>query len=220
MQSAQNNNSNGAGKINILGVKVAHISRSQALDKIQEFLADNERQYQIVTPNPEIILLGTQHDEEFWYILNHADLALPDGVALKIAGWFYGKNIERITGADLTLDILKLAQAEKRKVAVFSWNRGLSGAEEIKSAIMKKFPGIAVYVQAIERPLAEKAGGGAVESNTIPLTLPARVSQWQAGPFIKGVNQFAPEIVFCALGAPDQEKFIYYNLAKIPSAKL
>ncbi len=179
-------------KINILGVNITNINKCEVLDKIREFLL-GRKQHIMVTPNPEIILHATRHHEELWYILNHADLALADGIALKLAGWFFRKNIRRITGADITLDILKLAEENKYRVAVFSWKRGLSGAEEIKLAVAEKFPELEFYVEAIER---------------------------EASVDVYKINQFKPDIVFCTLGAPYQEKFIYYNLAKIPTARL
>ena len=136
--------SNGVNKINILGVNISDISQGQILDKIQEFL-HGQKQHFIVTPNPEIILQATGHDEELHYILNHADIALADGIAVKFAGWFYGKSIKRITGADLTYNILKLAEEKRYKAAIFSWSGGLSGSAEIKSAVMKKFPKLGLY---------------------------------------------------------------------------
>ena len=204
-------------KINILGVNITDITKAQVLNKIREFLT-GRKQYSIVTPNPEIILGATTEDEEAYYILNHADISLADGIALKFAGWFYGKNIERITGADLTLEILKLAQAEKKKVAIFNWSRGLSTAAEIKQALADKFPGLDVFVQDIERETV-------VDFTAVQLRDNSSVSSKEQiksppPPLLKGVNDFAPDIIFCALGFPYQEKFIYYNLAKIPSARL
>jgi len=221
MQSLKNNISNRLDKINLLGVNITRASQAEVRARIQEFL-DGRRQHVIVTPNPEIILQAIDRDEELWYILNHADLALADGVALKFAAWFYGKNIKRITGADLTVDILKSAQARKYKVAVFNRQRGLSGAEEIKSALNKKFPELKVYVQAVEQPPQTErqhsdemlsVAPGVTSSMTVLARSDGRLD-------FRDVNQFAPDIVFCALGSPGQEKFIYYNLPKIPSARL
>ncbi|MDO8668129.1 MAG: WecB/TagA/CpsF family glycosyltransferase [bacterium] len=179
-------------KINILGVNVTNIAPDEALYKIKQYLYD-WKQHTVVTPNPEIILEATEKDEELHYILNHADLALADGVALKFASWLYGKNIERTAGADLVINILELARAEKKKVAIFNWQDGLSSGAEIKQALADKFPGLEIFVQDIER------------SGVYDFT---------------EANHFAPEIIFCALGFPYQEKFIYYNLAKIPTARI
>lgn len=179
-------------KINILGVNVTDITKAEALNKIQEYLI-GQKQHFIVTPNPEIILEATRKDEELHYILNHADIALADGIALKLAAWFYGKNIERITGADLAVEILKLAEAQKRKVVIFNWRDGLSSGAEIKQALANKFPGLDFFVQDIDR---------------------------QGPDDFTAVNKFSPSLIFCSLGAPYQEKFIYHSLPKLPSVKL
>ena len=179
-------------KVNILGVNISKITRDEVISKVQGFLND-WRQHFIVTPNPEIILQATEKDEELWYILNHADMALADGVAIKFTARFYGQKIKRITGADMTVEILKLAERENKNVVIFNWSRGLSTGLEIKTALSEKFPGLDFLVQDIER----------------------------SEPYdFLDANKFAPDIIFCSLGSPYQEKFIYHNLAKMPSVKL
>jgi N-acetylglucosaminyldiphosphoundecaprenol N-acetyl-beta-D-mannosaminyltransferase len=96
--------------ISILGIRISNLDREKSLSQVREFLADG-RQHFIVTPNPEI-LLAADRDEELFYILNSADLSLGDGFGLKIAAWFSGKNLRRITGADFTADLLALAAAK------------------------------------------------------------------------------------------------------------
>ena len=81
--------------LNILGVNISTLNKKQVLGKIQSFLKDGKSHY-IVTPNPEIILQAGKN-EELFYILNKASMSLPDGIGLKFASWFMGKNIQRIT---------------------------------------------------------------------------------------------------------------------------
>lgn len=178
--------------VNILGVKVNTFTKKQVLAKIQEFLT-NKRQYYLVTPNPEIILRATSHDEELFYILNRADLALADGFGLKMAAWLMGINLPRITGADLVKDILRLAEKEGRRAAIFNRRGGLSKEGEIKSALAKKFPQLEILVEDVgcEPPYD-----------------------------FSRVIKFSPQIIFSALGAPYQEKFIFHNLAELPSVKI
>jgi N-acetylglucosaminyldiphosphoundecaprenol N-acetyl-beta-D-mannosaminyltransferase len=180
--------------INILGINISTLSKKEVLKKIKQFLTDGGR-HQIVTPNPEFILKARQ-DEEFFYILNNADLAVPDGVGLKFAAWLLGKNIKRITGADLVKDILKIAQEKKLKVAVLNWGRGLSNREEIKSAVKKNYPKLQFSVKDIDR------------------NFQFSIYNFQL------ITHFRPDILFCTFGAPYQEKFIYHNLKNLPSVKL
>jgi N-acetylglucosaminyldiphosphoundecaprenol N-acetyl-beta-D-mannosaminyltransferase len=179
-------------KINILGVNISLISKTKVLEQIGQYLA-GEKQYQIVTPNPEIILTAIGSDEELFYILNKADIAIADGIGLKIASWLTGENIERITGADLAVEILRLAESQHKKVAVFNWRGGLSDSVDIKAALLKKFPDLKLYIEDVEREAAFK---------------------------LDEVKRFSPDIIFCNLGAPYQEKFIFHNLVKLPSAKI
>jgi len=181
--------------INILGVNINILTKKQALVKTQEFLTDG-RQHFIVTPNPEIILAAIEHDSDFLNILNKADLALSDGVGLKVAAWLIGVNLQRITGADLVKDLLELAEAQSRRVVVFNWQNGLSGESDIRQVLGSKYPELQALVVDIER------------GTVMPEEKLARV------------KKFEPDIIFCTLGAPYQEKFIFHNLPNLPTVKI
>ncbi|MFA5360332.1 MAG: WecB/TagA/CpsF family glycosyltransferase [Patescibacteria group bacterium] len=181
--------------VNILGININTFTKKQALAKIQEFLIDGKQHF-VVTPNPEIILEATDPDEEFFYLLNKADLSLPDGVGLKMAGWFIGVNLSRITGADFIKDILKMAEVENRRVAILNWQSGLSSVEDIKKVLANKYKNLQILVIDIERQAI----------------LPEEK--------LLQIKEFKPEIIFCTLGVPYQEKLIFHNLAKMPSVKI
>lgn len=185
--------------INILGVNISTLKKKEILEKIEEFFYDG-RQRQIVTPNPEF-LLEARKDEEFFYILNSADLAVPDGIGLKFAAWLMGKNLFRTAGADLVKDILEIARKENKKVAILNWDKGLSGADDIKKAISKNYSSLKFIVDNISRE-----GINSVE------TLRLKVGA--------SLQEFNPDILFCALGAPWQEKLIFHNLKKWTSVKI
>jgi len=178
--------------INILGVRITNLNGEKILAKAKEFLADGQQHF-IVTPNPEILLAAAK-DEELLYILNQADLALGDGIGLKIAGWFYGRNLKRVTGADFSAELLALAAQEKIKVGILIWKNGLSKKLDVEAALRAKYPQLNFFVSAIGRE-AETA-------------------------LSEEFLSFAPKIILVGLGYPYQEKFIYHNLRNIPSAKI
>ena len=66
--------------MNIFGVRVDEVDLEEVVERI---LAAKKHPYFIVTPNPEQIVQA-QEDEEFRKILNSADLAIPDGMGLKL----------------------------------------------------------------------------------------------------------------------------------------
>ena len=114
----------------ILGVKVNKITSKEVLDKVEDFLVSDKQNY-IVTLNSEIILKA-QKDEEYFHILNNADLSILDGSGPKFAGLITGNNIKRIPGANLTEKILRIAENKKLKIAVLNWSRGLSQKEDFE----------------------------------------------------------------------------------------
>lgn len=189
---------NNIEKVNILGIDVAKIKRIDFLNIITEFLQKNDKQRYIVTPNPEIIL-EAEKDEEFFYILEKADLGLADGTGLFFAALIQGQLLSRIQGSDATIDILKIAEANNYKVVITKAEIALSSTEEIDNALQKRFPKLKLLVVEIDH------------KNQHPIPSAAQ---------LKIINDFGPHIIFATFGAPHQEKFIYHNLKKIPSARL
>jgi len=181
--------------INILGINIDNISKQNLLSQIEKDLEKNDFKF-LTTLNPEIILRA-QKDEEYFYILNKVDYSIPDGIGLKFAGVALGKNIKRITGADLSSDILKIAQKKSKKILIVNWQKGLSSKKDIEKMLSTKFSGLKYMVIDVSREKKE----------------------WQKI-INKKINNFAPDILFCLFGAPWQEKFIYHNARKINSVKL
>lgn len=179
---------------NVLGINLSEFSQKEVMEKIAGFLIDGQQHY-LVTPNPEIIL-AAEKDEEFFYVLNQSDLSLADGVGLLIAARLFGKKIPRVTGSDLTVELLKLAATKKIKVMILNWEKGLSTKEDITSTLNHKFPGLIFSVIDLNR-----------EVNLTPEKIAL-------------INDFSPQILFNTLGFPYQEKLIYYNLKKLPTVSL
>lgn len=173
----------------ILGVKIDNLSKKEILEKIESFLV-NDSWHQIATINPEFILRA-QKKEEFRNILNRCDLNVADGIGIRFAFWRFGKFLQcRMAGADLMLEILRLADEKKLGVFLVASNRGLSSYEKTHAAILKKFPNL-------------KIGGINLDKNTTKYQLPDTKYQ----------------ILFCNFGAPEQEKFLY-SLKNAKNAKI
>jgi len=180
--------------VKILGINFSEFSQAEVLKQIADFLHGNSQHY-IVTPNPEIVL-ASHKDEELFYILNRADLSLADGFGLVIAARLFGSHLPRVTGADITVDLLKMAANDKTKVMILNWENGLSQPTDISTALTQKFPGLIFSVINTSR------------------------DKFLAEATISAINQFAPALLFNTLGAPYQEKLMYHNLNKLPSVKV
>jgi N-acetylglucosaminyldiphosphoundecaprenol N-acetyl-beta-D-mannosaminyltransferase len=179
--------------MNIFGIKISNISKPDFFKKIDGFLGDGKQHF-VTTVNPEM-LMRAGRDEEYFFILNQAELSLPDGIGLKFAAWTMGVNLKRITGADLVPDILKMAEEKKLKVAVVNWAGGLSKAQDIELVLKKEFSKLDFKIIDIE--------------NRGETKFP-----------IENLVSYAPDILFVTFGVPYQEKFIFHNLPQIPSVKL
>jgi N-acetylglucosaminyldiphosphoundecaprenol N-acetyl-beta-D-mannosaminyltransferase len=121
--------------MNILGIKVDDISKNEALELVEGWFSKGGKRY-ITTPNPEMIVQA-QNDSQFKEILNKADLAIPDGVGLKLAGI---KN--RLTGVDLMLDLIKLSNKKGFAVGFLGGRNGV--AVKAKDRLLKSYPNLKV----------------------------------------------------------------------------
>lgn len=180
--------------VNILGVYINQGEKKDFWGNIVSYL-DDPGQHQIITVNPEYIL-AKNYDEELFHILNNAELKIPDGFGLIVAGWLMGARLHRYTGADLIPDILELAQKTRKKVLVLNWKRGLSSCQEIKESAKKRFADLEIEALEIGRV------------NFLDQAI------------IKKINSYAPSIIFAALGSPWQDKIIFHDLKLLPTVKI
>lgn len=170
------------GKVIILGVFVDDLSEKQVFKKVDWFLNNNEFNL-IFTPNPEICLKA-EKDDNYRKLLNKSDLNIPDGVGLKLGAQILNQELDnRLTGVDLTKKILdKCNKKGECKVFIINKKDPLSSLDLIKKIFEKQYPNI-----RIQGVLADEK-----EVNKIIVQL----------------DEFKPDIVLAANGAPIQEKIL------------
>ena len=123
----------------ILGVRIDNFNKKELFEKIEGFFLE-EKFHQIATINPEFIL-EAQKNLEFKNILNNCTLNVADGFGIKLAFWRFSRHLKaRVAGADLMLEILRMADEKKFSVFLAINKDGLSTFEEIKNAILKIYP--------------------------------------------------------------------------------
>lgn len=179
-------------RISILGVPVDIISRADLKRRLLDILT-YRRGRQIVTPNPEF-LLQAQNNSEFLSVLRDASLSVPDGIGLKFAAWLKGVNIRRFTGASIVTGLLGYAEIKRFRVAILNWKQGLSSDEDIKAALYKQYPKLFFMVDSLEKN--------------------------QENYNVGVLKNFRPDILFVALGAPEQDIFIAHKLKELRSVRL
>ncbi|MCQ1531460.1 WecB/TagA/CpsF family glycosyltransferase [Lutispora saccharofermentans] len=171
--------------VEIVGINIDKVTFEEAEDRLLDFLRQDETKM-IFTPNSEF-LVDAVKDRDFSEILNDGDLVIPDGIGLVIASKFYGMPLkEKVAGCELMTKLIEIAYSEKKSIYFLGGKEGV--AEEASQRLNDKYPGIKIagfhngYFDEEE------------EKN-----------------IIDDIIQKRPDIIFVALGAPKQEKWIYNN---------
>ena len=208
-------------EVDILGVKISKVDYATATEEIERFLVDGKRHY-VVTPNPEFIVLA-QTDEEFRQILNQADLAIPDGVGLRVG--------TRVTGTGLMIKLCGLAARKGYSVFLLGGRGGV--AKEAAKRLKERFANLNIvgtcegdpgeeFDEEIRRKL--EAGNSKLErkleagswkrASRRPVSSIKPPASSQASSLKLQASSI--DFLFVAYGAPKQEKWIAKNLDKIP----
>ncbi len=163
----------------ILGVEIDNLSRADILIRVEKFLIE-PKFHQIATVNPEF-LVEADRNPEFQKVLNDCDLRVADGFGISLVAFLRGVKWKcRFPGVDLMEEILRMANELHLSVYLAIRASGLSSYEEVRSAILKRFPHI-------------KIGG-------------AHISEYKVSGMKYEVSDAA--IVLCNFGAPYQELFL------------
>lgn len=169
--------------VRILGVEFYPITFQGALNALDWMITrDDNCTRLVVTANP-IMVMAAQRDQAFMEILENAHLIVPDGVGILWAARKQGVELpERVTGVDLAYALLR-----KQPSPRFFLLGGKPGvAQQAAENVTHSIPGVSICgtYHGYFRPEEEE----------------------------KVVEQIAaarPDVIFCAMGSPKQEKFIW-----------
>ena len=167
----------------ILGVPVVPFTMNEAVAKLTQDTLKNKRNF-VVTANAEIIMMA-QADPGYKTLLSEtADLVLPDGAGTVWAGNYLGYTIpERVAGYDLYLRLLE--ESAKNNIPVYFFGGKPGIAEEAAEEGKRRWPQLTIagcrngYFSAEEEP-----------------------------EILEGINRSGAAMLFAALGAPKQEKWL------------
>ena len=172
----------------IMGVGITDATEEEISKYIFKGLKEKGEKLIIITPNPEILVYATKHPE-YKLKLNKADVALPDGVGVFLAGLLVGKPFkERIPGVDFIEELCR--NSAKNPVSMgFLGGRG-GVAKRTAERLQEKYPWIDVVF--IGEDWFDK------DKNT----------HYGAKKTI--------DILFVAFGFPKQEEWIFDHLEDLP----
>ncbi len=170
--------------VRILGVDIDNINIEEAGEITKNLIEESNKSCKIVVaPNTEFIMIA-QKDEEFYKILKSAELATPDSVGVMLGGKFQNKPFkQRIPGQEYFRKVLEVGEKE-------NWTFYLLGGRgevpKLATENLKKiYPNIKIV--GYHEGFFEEDGEEKV---------------------IQEINNLKPNVLFVAMGAPIQEKWI------------
>lgn len=176
-------------KVAILDINVDSVKMTEAIDIVENLMAAQKPAF-IATANAEMIMMADQ-DESLKYILNHADLVVPDGAGTVWAARHLGVAMpERVAGYDLTQHLLARAPQTNRRVFFFGSAPGVADKAKIKAEA--EYPGIQIV--GVRDGYFKKE---------------------QEQEIIDQIKNAHPDLLLAALGVPKQEKWLYEHLQEL-----
>ena len=170
--------------IKVLGINIDNINIDEAGEITKKLIKNSNKSCEIVVaPNTEFIMMA-QKDEDFFNILKNAKLATPDSIGVIIAGKLQKKPFkQRIPGQSYFRKILEIGEKE-------GWTfYFLGGKDDVPRLtvenVKKIYPNIKIlgyHEGYFEKDSEEKV--------------------------ISEINKLEPNVLFVAMGAPLQEKWI------------
>lgn len=190
-------------KVELFGLPILNTSKEEFFTTLQDFLLASQTKptLTIFTPNPEQVVLAKQ-DLVFAQNLQQADYLLADGIGLVWASRllkFFGRQkealVKRLAGVEVVEHLLDLAQKQGFKTLVIG-GRDYKGSYqgesfEDQSSLLKIGPNL-YWTEAYQE-----------KNEILPIEEQALTTI---------IKKLKPSLVFVALGAPDQEKWIVDHL--------
>lgn len=168
--------------------KFLNIDLEQFVDVLKRHLEEETKTF-IVTANP-ITILQTKDDEHFKNAVQTANYVTPDGVGILLAAKFMKKPLkERVTGYDLMMKLLNVANEHRYKIYLYGAHPDI-----IKLAVNN------------------------IETDYPNIDVCGYSDGYRQGDDLQKVTEEIkakrPDLVFVALGVPKQELWIKDNIGQ------
>ena len=175
--------------VDILGIPVDAITMNEAVEKVGSFIEEGGT-HAIYTPNAEI-MMAAQRDSELRNILINADMLTADGMGVVLASKLLGCSVpEKVSGFDLIVEMFKTYGTKGLKCFFLGAKPGV--ADEAAKKVESDYPGVVVA--------GCQHGYFTTEEDDA---------------IVRNINAANADLLLVALGAPQQEKWIYSHMDKL-----
>lgn len=170
--------------VRILGIPIDRVTKKEAGQITERLIKESNKTCQMIfAPNTEFIMYA-QKDEEYYKLLNKSRLSTPDSIGVIIAGKLQHKPFkERIPGQAYFREIIELSNKKGYSVYLLGGEPGIP--EKTKENLEKIYPNVNIIG-----------------------THHGYFSKEEEKEVIEEINKLQPNVLFVALGAPKQEKWI------------
>ena len=177
--------------ITILGVPIDRVTKDEAGNITEQLIKESNKSCKMIfAPNVEFIMTA-QKDKEFFNLLKSSSLSTPDSIGVIIGAKLQHKSFkERIPGQSYFRKIIELSNEKGYSIYLLGGNPGIP--EKAKENLKKVFPNV----------------------NIVGLHH-GYFDEDEEKKIIEEINALKPNVLFVALGAPKQEKWIYNNRHKL-----
>ena len=165
--------------------KVYKGGKEEFYKEVEQKLLNEEKTF-IITANPEILTVGDKDKEFDKILLDKNTTIIPDGIGVIKGAEMFGIHLpERITGVELTVELIRLCDKYHKSIYLFGATKEVMN--KMKILIEQKYSGIELL----------GSQNGYVEDKQAVM---------------EDIKMKKPDVVLVALGVPKQEKLIYDNL--------
>ena len=176
-------------QVDMFGVPLARIDMAGALDRIDQFVEEGSPHMVITSDTPSIV--RARDDAEYHEIVRAADLVTADGRGVLWMARALGLPMrERVSGVDLVRRICE--RAVEKRYSVYLLGAAPGVAEEAAGVLAARCPGLRV------------AG-----------THHGYFGEAEEAEIVREIAEARPDILFVALGAPRQEKWIRRHMGAL-----
>lgn len=170
--------------ITILGVPIDRVTTNSVGEITEKLIQESNKSCKMIfAPNVEFIMRA-QKDEEFFNILKQSSLSTPDSIGVIIGAKLQKKFFpERIPGQAYFRKVIELSNEKGYSIYLLGGEPGI--AKKAKENLLKLYPN--VNIVGFHDGYFDEKGEKEV---------------------INEINKLQPNVLFVALGAPKQEKWI------------
>lgn len=178
----------------VLDVKIHALQTNLAIDIIQHWLK-NERHFHYISSTNINNVAEAQDSAEYYEVMQHADLSVPDGIPLLWYGRYLGYDLPKRCGIEEIMVAAFELSNRGHNYSHYFYGNSPEVLKNLRKNLLKKYPNLKI------------AG---MYSPPFRKLTPEEEDQ-----HIDMINSTRPDFLWVSLGCPKQELWLYRNRHKL-----